>query len=281
MRCFLLALAASIALGCEGERPPPEGVAPKLIAPEADVVRALGSGAMTPLTRKLVQAYRGPGGAPRIVVEPSVGSGGGVRAASEGAVDLGLVARPLKDAEVGFGLTVVPVARDLVIVAAHRDVSVDDVSRDLLVELSAGRKAAFSDGSPAVFLLRDRDESANDAIERMVPTLRTAREAAYASRVLRVLYHDDAMGEALAATPGAIGLFSLGSVTVASLPVKVLSIDGVRPSAAAVAEGKWTATRQLAFVVRPDRLPRVRAFLDFVSSDEGRRIVRESGYLPP
>ena len=129
-------------------------------------------------------------------------------------------------------------------------------------------------------LLRDRDDSAHAALERMIPAMTAARERAYETRRFRVLRHDDAMGAALATTPGAIGVFGLGAATGGQLPLKVLSIDGQHPSVEAVEAGRWQATRDLALVARPDRLARANAFVSFATGPKGVAIIRREGYVP-
>ena len=235
---------------------------------------------MMPLAHELVAGWRGQHREPEFVIEPSVGSGGGARAAADGAVDLGMISRALTPDEQALGLRVLPIARDGVVLAAHRSVDVEGLGSDELVELFSGRVDHFADGTHAVPLLRDARESANQALERLVPALRQVREDAYRDHRLRVLYHDDAMGEALATTPGGIGVFDWGAVVTWRLPLRVLAIDGHRPSIASISDGSWKATRELAFVIRPDRLQRVAAFVAFVGSGEGQRITLASGYVP-
>ena len=235
---------------------------------------------MTPLASLLGAAWARHERLPTIVVEPSVGSTGGVRATADGAVDLGLVARPLKEQERKLGLVLIPVARDAVVLAAHPSVAADGVTSDDLVALFAGARTAFVDGSPVTVLLRDRDDSAHAALEQLVPGLREAREASYATNRFRVLSHDDAMGGALAITPGAIGVYSLGALVASRLPLKVLMLDGVKPSLETLENGRWRASRALAFVVRSDRLDRARPFLSFVSGPEGAALARANSYLP-
>jgi len=251
-----------------------------VVEPQPSVLRVAGSGALTPLASLLGAAWAGRERQPTVVVEPSVGSTGGVRAAADGAVDLGLVARPLKEEERKLGLTLVPVARDAVVLAAHPNVAVDDVSSDDLVALFTGARTSFADGLPATVFLRDRDDSGHAPLEGLVPGLRAAREAAYEAHRFRVLSHDDAMGGALAITPGAIGVFSLGALSASRLPLKLLALDGVRPSLETLGNGSWRASRALGFVARPDRLERARAFLSFVAGPEGAAIARANGYLP-
>jgi phosphate transport system substrate-binding protein len=263
--------ASLLLVACQGDPPPPPALAGEAVAAaEPGLLRLMGTGAMAPLAESWARAYSGM----HIIVEPSVGSGGGVRAAADGAVDLGMVSRPLDDSELRLGLEMMPVAHDAVAIAAHRSVAVDGLSRAELATLYAGTKR-FSDGSRAVLLMRDAQESANFALERVFPELTPLRQDAYHSARFRVLYHDDDMEQALAMTPGGVGVIGYGALIEKQLPLKALAIDGVRPT-----DEKWGALRPLAFVFRPDRRERVAAFLAFVASDEGRRIARESGFRP-
>jgi phosphate transport system substrate-binding protein len=191
-----------------------------------------------------------------------------------------MISRALSAAERTLGLELVPVARDAVVIAAHPGISIEGLSTTELEALYAGRSELFADGTRAVILLRDAQESANLALERWLPAIEASRKEAYRTRRFRVLYHDDAMGSALASTPGAIGVFSLGAVRSLDLRLRVLSLDGVRPSVESMADGSWRATRDLAFVLRPDRLERTRSFVEFARSPEGQEITRSSGYLP-
>jgi phosphate transport system substrate-binding protein len=279
-RWALLVQLVLMGAACDDGAPPPPTAHEPRIEPQSSILRVAGSGAMTPLASLLGAAWASHAGAPSVVVEPSVGSTGGVYAAADGAVDLGLVARPLKEQERKLGLTLVPVARDAVVLAAHPSVAVDGVTSEELVALFSGTRTTFTDGSPVTVFLRDRDDSAHAALEQLVPGLQAAREASYQTNRFRVLSHDDAMGGALAMTPGAIGVYGLGALVASRLPLKALMLDGVKPSLATLESGGWRASRALGFVVRADRLERARAFLSFVAGPEGTALARANGYLP-
>lgn len=267
--------------GCAGDSPPPPPVRAQLRSPDPTALHLGGTGALSPLAVRLGEEWARRRGVPPIIVEESVGSGGGVRAAADGALDLGMVSRPLSDEERKLGLVIVPMGRDAAALVAHPGVPVDGLSGSELVALIRGDQNRFPDGSPAVPLLRDRSESANSALERLVPGLRSAREQAYRDRRLRVLYHDRAMAEAISSTHGSFGVFPLGGLIAMRLPFKVLAIDGVRPSPETLTDGRWRATREIFFVARPERLARAEPFLRFVNSPEGRDLARACGYLPP
>lgn len=280
MRTFLLLLVIATN-ACAGDPPPPRPVQPQVRGADPAAMHVGGTGALTPLAIRLSEEWARLGGSPPVLVEDSIGSGGGVSAAFDGALDLGMVSRPLSEEERRLGLVIVPMGRDAAVLAAHPGVPIDGVSGADLVAYCRGDLLRFPDGSPAVLLLRDRSESANSALELLVPGLKAAREQAYRDRRLRVLYHDRAMAEAISSTPGAFGVFPLGALITFRLPLKILAIDGVRPSYETMSDGRWRATRGLFFVTRPERLARAAPFLRFVHSPEGRAIARSRGYLPP
>lgn len=242
-----------------------------------------GSGAMVPLFSRLAQRF-GTLGGPRVIVIPdSLGSGGGVRAAWDGAIDVAMMARPLTPAEAGLGLLRVAVARDIVLLAAHPEFPRDGFSAAELPALFVAGQGVRTDNDNDVVtpLLRDRAESANAALDLVVPGLETAREQAYASRRLRVLYSDQAMAAALLTMPGRFGVFSKTFLSVQRLPLKTLQIDGVVPSSENVLAQKYKAVRDVELVFRQDRATRTAAFVAFLRSDEARSLLLAMGCLLP
>jgi phosphate transport system substrate-binding protein len=64
--------------------------------------------------------------------------------------------------------------------------------------------------------------------------------------------------------------------------VKALKVNGVAPTLENVASGTYPLVKTLTFVFKEDKLnPVARAFVDFVRSPEGERILTANGYLPP
>lgn len=277
------ALAAAGLSACATESPPKPtetGQLDLLFHPTAGRLEIAGSGAMTPLASDLAAAWVRQLEDLRAQVEPSIGSGAGIRAAAEGAVDLGMISRPLSDAERQLGLQIIPIAIDVVVIATHCKNPLDRLSRAELKAIFSGEQRQLDEGRPITPLLRDPQESANEAIERVFPELTSLRLEAYRTGRFRVMYHDDAMGAALTVTPGALGVFSLGAIQSWKLPLKPVAVDQMVPSIAAAEDGGWKAVRVLAFVVRPERVERARRFLDFARSSEGRLVIARSGYLP-
>ncbi|MGO8970582.1 MAG: substrate-binding domain-containing protein [Myxococcaceae bacterium] len=272
--CWLL-LPLALFAACAGDPPPPTPAPTRgILAPTPDALLAMGSGAATPLLQALARAYAAGHPTLPVRVQPSVGSTGGVAAAADGAVDLGLVARDLRPGEPNV-LQLVPLALDAVVLAAAPDVEREGLTREELRGLYAGERS-----SGLTLLLRDAQETANNALEGAFPELRPLRESAAASARFRVLEHDDAMAYALLTTPHGVGVFSLGALLTWRLPLRALALNGLRPSVQALAAREWPAVRTVGVVYRPERHTRLAPFLAFVASPEGRAVTRAAGYLP-
>ncbi|HMY59487.1 MAG TPA: substrate-binding domain-containing protein [Pseudomonadota bacterium] len=278
-----LALAVLLCfVGCAGDAPPPPPPRPLslLLAPDQDALHMGGTGAMTPLVTLLSEEWTRRSGRPRVLVEESIGSGGGIRAAVDGAIDLGMVSRPLSSEEQKLGLVTMKMGQDVVVLVAHPSVEVSSIATTDLPALYRGERTKQPSGHPLLPLLRDRSESANAALDRVVPGLYEAREQAYKQRRLRVLFSDRAMAEAIAGTPGSFGITSLSWLIANRLPLKVLGIDGVVPSVENANLHRYRATRELFFVARPERLSRAQPFLDFVRTPEAQALMSSYGYIP-
>ena len=245
-------------------------------------LRLAGSGSNLPLTRRLAEAFMGqPEGCP-VVVHRSIGSRGGVQAVQDRRIHLGLVSRGLHPKEQTGSLKVVPYARVAVVVAAHPTVPESGLSREELVSLYAGRKTRWSDGSEVVVLQRERGDSSHLAVGEAIPEFHETDEQARREGRFRVLFSDRAMGNHLVSTRGAVGLYDLGAVVSRRLPLKVLRVDGVKPSKESPHTGlkNYPFWKTLSFVSQGSPFGAALRFVRFVRSPEGRRILRGNGYLP-
>jgi phosphate transport system substrate-binding protein len=279
--------AAFVVLGAaRGPRPPfveapASAVGPLARRSSAPGTLALaGSGSNLPVTRALVEAFRGRRPEARILVHASIGSGGGIRALLDGVADVALVSRPLHAEEARSGLVVTPHARVAVVVATHPSVPGECLSSGELPGLYSGMRAVWKDGGRVVMLQRERGDSSFLAVSGLVPGLAEANDAAYRAGRWRVLYDDRAMQEALVTTEGAAGIFDLGAIVAQRLPVHALCVDGVAPTTEAVASGQYRFWKDLAFVTRGAPEGRAAELIAFALSEEGRELVAGLGYVP-
>lgn len=246
-----------------------------------EVVHLAGSGSNLPITRALAEAFhtRSPG--LHVVVFDSIGSTGAVAATYDDVIDLGLVSRPLKDSEAALGLLVYPYARVPVVVAVNLGVPDESISTRDLIDIYAGRRRQWSDGSPIVVLQRERGDSSHHAVGQQLPDFAAVNDAAYREGRWRIVESDQAMQEAISITAGAVGLFDLGAIVLQRLPVKPLRIDEIAPSEVSVQSGRYPFSKDLAFVSVEQPGGAVAEFLRFVvEGEQARSLMRVSGYIP-
>ncbi len=278
----LLVAGAIVVMGGEqGERPPFLGDGGEQV-PHTPVQRdpnaplgLAGSGSNLPITRALVASF-GDEGERLPVVHPSIGSGGGIRALLDGVVDVALVSRPLKERERALGLVAIPYARVPVVVAVHSDVPDRNITTPQLVAVFAGHRGTWSDGSRITVLQRERGDSSHRAIADSIAGFAETNDEAYREGRWRVLYHDDAMTDALDSTPGALGLFGQGAVPT-TRSIRALTVDGVPPTVAAIENQQYPFTKDLSFVVLGEPTGAVAAFLDHVQTSIGRAAIEAAG----
>lgn len=80
----------------------------------------------------------------------------------------------------------------------------------------------------------------------------------------------------VASNPKAIGYISLGSMNDS---VKALVIDGAEASAANVAKGDYKVARPFVVVTKGELKPAAKAFLAFITSDAGQKVIEKNGYI--
>lgn len=248
-------------------------------SPEPELILG-GSGSSVPLTLKLLEAYLAVRPAARLKILASIGSTGGIKAAHKGKVAVGLASRPLRPMEKTWGLTVVPYASAPLVFAVHPSVPVDGVTLESLYALYEGRQRRWPGGGAVLVVMREEGDSGAELLMERYPRFKEIFPRAWQSGIWRVEYREDDAAAAIERFKGAVGWSDAGLVKLQGRNVKILSVDGVEPSAANVLSGRYTLKRELSFVHSEGVSDEVRAFLDFVKSPEGAAVIRRHGYVP-
>lgn len=238
-----------------------------------------GSGTCLPLAHALSQAYANQEGEPPPVVHGSIGSRGGLRASKHGVVDIGLVAMPSGRIPEAPGCDTVAIAEAAVVAAVHGSVSAPpSLSSKQLVALFGGTIRSWPSGQEVVLLLRERGDSATQAACNAVAGLADALHGS--QNQWPVLLTDIDMAHALLATPGSVGFYDFGALTLENLDLGVIAIDGVAPSLETLKQGRYPIKRVFFFVISHDARPGATGFLTFVQSEAGRTLLEDAGYAP-
>ena len=94
------------------------------------------------------------------------------------------------------------------------------------------------------------------------------------------MFSDVEEADAIVNTLSSFGFTDAAAIQVKKLPVKALKVDGVEPNIDNLAKGKYKLYKDIYFVNK-DGLPKeAQEFLDFVYSDEGKKIISRNGGVP-
>jgi phosphate transport system substrate-binding protein len=90
---------------------------------------------------------------------------------------------------------------------------------------------------------------------------------------------DPESDEAVIKTPGSLGAAGLPSILAGKTPVKIISLNGIRPSLATLANGTYPLAKDIRFITTRRISPEATKLLDFIYSTKGRAISEKSGVL--
>lgn len=243
----------------------------------AETVSVVGSSENTEVVAALAQAFCRSNPGMRFEMPEPTGSSGGVKAVAMGKAALARVARPLKDREIADGLRLAVFASAPVVFATHPATGVADLSRTHVGDIYARRVTDWSllGGRPGKIypLGPEAGDSMHRLMEKMIPGF-----AEPAVPPVESLGSSQELARIAARHPGAVVYVPLPVAKASQLAV--LSLDGVVPSAENLANGAYPASLPLGLAFMGEPQGGARAFLDFVFSPEGARVIREQGCLP-
>jgi phosphate transport system substrate-binding protein len=289
IRLSLLALAAAlVASACGGGGGQTAG------KPTRTVIQNKGSDTMVNVAQVWAEEYRKA--APDVEVEVSGGgSGVGIAALLKGAVDIANASRDIKPSEieqaerntgkkpVGFN-----VGFDALAVYVHKDNPLNQITFEQLTDLYAegGKTTRWSELGVEIPGVTD-DTIVRVSRQSSSGTYEFFREHALGNRDFRMGSRDlngsKEVVELVGGTLTAIGYSGMGYATAAVKMVKVTSKPGspaVAPAVAAVHDKTYPLARSLHVYTLGEPQGAVKAYIDWILSDAGQKVVEDSGYVP-
>ena len=204
------------------------------------------------------------------------GSGVGVKQVGEGLVGIGNTGRPLKESEVAeFGLETFPFAIDGVAVAVNPANPVKELTSAQIADIYAGKITDWKDlgGEPGTINVFGREDGSGT---RETFTEKVLGKAEPAPSV-NVVSSNGAMKTAVAQDKRAIGYVGIGHLEPS---IAGVVIDGMVPSQENAANGTYKVVRNLFMNTKGTPTGLVAAFIDYIYSEDGAKIVEASGYIP-
>lgn len=212
-----------------------------------------------------------------VTVLPSLGSTGGISAVAKGALDIGVISRTFKDEELSLGLQKIEYARTPLVPVTSAGMSISGLSSGEVEKIFRGEMQEWPDGARIRLVLRPASESDTLSIKNISPEMNEAVDAALKRQGMLIALTDQDSADMIEKIPGSFGFSTLTQIISEKRRMKVLAYNGVLPGIRSLSDGSYHFFKALHLVVRKGPPALVRKFIDFVRSDEGRKILEESG----
>ena len=253
------------------------------IAPSTDLsgepIKIGGSAETYEILELFVKAYQTKSANTQFDFFPPSQTSGGVQGVKSAVLDIGGVSRIPALEESDEQVTYLRLANAPLVVIVHNSVTgITNITGEHIKAIYSGQITNWKDlgGPNADIVLFDFTEDENE------------------KRVLRETY----LGQDLKITPNAVVFpeddelvetatitkFSMATVVyeknLDDLPITLLSIDGIVPSAQTIQSGQYPMTLPLGVVLKKQPSSSTLAFLKFATSPEGRQILNDTSYVP-
>ena len=207
------------------------------------------------------------------------GSSHGIKSVADGTVDIGTASRDLKGSEEEAypSLVMHGVAKDGVAVVVHPENQINDLTMEQLQGIYTGEimnwQAVGGADSRIMVISREEGSGTRDCFEQTVikPTGKEITDYAV------ILGSNGQIRTTVAGSKAGIGFISLGYIDSS---VEAVTLDGVQPTVETVRSGEYAISRTLWMITDGEPDGDERAFLDFVLSKEGQRIVSDVHFIP-
>lgn len=277
----LLVLSMGLA-GCGQDTPAGDGNEGQTGSQASGTVVIAGSTSVQPLSEELADAFMSQNKEIKVQVQGG-GSGQGIKAVEDGIADLGALSREVKDEEKGSVTQQIEIAKDGVAVIVNKESDVDDLTMDQIKQIYTGEITNWNQvggkDAPITVVSREEGSGTRGAFTEITGIMgkdAEGKEVDNTTKNALVQPSTGAVLQTVSTTPDTIGYISLGSL---SDSVKALKVDGTEATDDNVVAGTYKIQRPFLYVAGKDLSPAAQAFVDYVLSPEGQKIVSQD-FIP-
>jgi phosphate transport system substrate-binding protein len=239
-----------------------------------------GSGNPEHVLGELAKAFNAQQSQHHVVVPPSIGTAGALREIGEGTARMGRIGRPLKPEERERGLTYVPLGRDAVVFVAGAGVTLNNVTREQMVGAYSGRFTDWRElgGKPGPIRAVGREvtDASRQVLDRDLPGFANVQF----HEGVKIVHLDPHLIELLDRFPTSLGFLNRSALAAAKTRLVIFSLDGVAPSPENLKAGRYPLWQEFGLIYKSAALTDAgRAFLQFIQSPAGSRILQDHGVL--
>ena len=253
---------------------------------EFNKIRIKGSDTVLPVAQRLAEVFlqKFP---EEVVSVTGGGSGVGIMALISNTTDIAMASRNLKLHE-KFELKhnhiqykTLVIAYDALAICVNPSNPVNKLTRQQIEDIYTGKIKNWKElGGPDMKIVVYSRESSSGTYEFFKDQVLDGKD--YAPEVL-MLPATGAVVQSVSQTPGAIGYIGLAYLNPKVKAIAV-SYDGknfVEPTMENASSGKYPVVRPLFFFYDIQKENKLKKFLSFATSKEGKELIKKVGYVPP
>lgn len=244
-----------------------------------DSIRVGGTGTSLGTMEIMAAAFMRKHPEDTITVLPSIGSGGAIKAVLAGTIGIGFSSRPLHEKEVEKGALQYTYGRTPFVVAVSSRNPVRDISKLQLADIWSGKTTTWKNGQKIRLVLRSEGEADTQFLRSMSPLMNQAVDIAHGKEGMLYVFTDQENAQTIETVPGAIGTSTIAQILSEKRQLTALSMDNVGPTPENIVNGTYPFAKTLRMVTSSTPPPLAKRLMDFVSSDEGKNILRNNGHL--
>jgi phosphate transport system substrate-binding protein len=240
-----------------------------------------GSTGVMPLVAALAKAYQERHPAAVVEIGKGLGTKARLQALEEGKIDIALASHGLVVEELSRrGMAVHEIAKVAVVFGVNASVPVANLTDAQVCEIYAGRVTSWKAlGGPDIAIApRTRPDSEVDT-EVVRGKIACLKDLKMPDGV-KVMPRSGDMAKELTATVGAVGMTTATVVEQSRGQIKVVSLNGIIPSADNVGGKTYILTRDSFLVTKTMPPPTVARFIEFVRSSAGAAVIVANGAVP-
>ena len=250
-------------------------------APAQTTLKIDGSTGAMPLVAALAKAYEANSPGLKIEIGNGLGAKARIEALNAGGIDVAVASHGLNiDDLVKAGMSVDEIARTPVVLGVNASVPITNLSQAQVCAIYSGVLTNWNaaGGPDLAVAARTRPDSEVDVevTRDGIGCLKTLKMP----EAVKVMQRGGEMAKELAATIGSIGMTTTTVVEQSGHKIKALSLDGVAPTEANVAAGTYRLVREVFLVAKGSASPATKAFLGFVKSADGAKVIKANGAIP-
>ena len=244
-----------------------------------DTIRINGSGTGLEMVKPLIKAYLKANPGASFEVEKPLGSAGAIKALGVGAIDIAISSRPIRPEDSNQGLKFSPYGKTPLAIVTGKNIPLNNITTKGLEDIYSGRTRKWPNQESIRIVLRPLEDIDTKILRGLPAGMNEAVTQAQNRRGMLTAVTDPESNQAVASLAGSLGATGLAGIMVEKTSLSILSLDGVAPTTASLAEGRYPLVKELNFVTKVQPSAAAQKFLDFAYSGQGRAIVESIGVL--